>query len=124
MTGANSIRAGEPAQNLIRDLTAIRDKCLFHGIRPLFLTFPPINPAAIARAFNEPTAPQWQETLLAVNDWIRDQPYHIDLYPHFADLKGLLPANLAIDGLHYDIAGKKLMAALINAHWDELSRMW
>ncbi len=124
MTGANSIRAGVPAETLIRDLSAIRDKCLLHGIRPIFLTFPPINPAAIARAFNETTSPHWQESLLAINDWIREQPYHIDLYPHFADHQGLLPANLAIDGLHYDIVGKKMMAALINAHWEELSRIW
>ena len=124
MTGANSIRAGVPGQNLIRDLSAIRDKCLQNGIRPIFLTLPPINPAAIARAFHENTAPNWQESLFAVNDWIREQPYHVDLYPYFADPQGLLPANLATDGLHYDIAGKKLMAALINAHWDELSRLW
>jgi lysophospholipase L1-like esterase len=124
MTGANSIRAGVPAESLIHDLSAIRDKCLHHGIRPIFLTLPPINPAAIARAFNETTAPHWQESLLTVNDWIREQPYYVDLYPHFADKQGLLPTSLAIDGLHYDIAGKKLMAALINAHWDELSRLW
>lgn len=124
MTGTNSVRDGVPAENLIRDLTAIRDKCLLHGIRPIFLTLPPVNPAAIARVFNETTEPRWQESLLPVNDWIRRQPYHVDLYPHFADQQGLLPASLAIDGLHYDIAGKKLMAALINAHWDELSRLW
>ena len=124
MTGTNSIRAGVPGQNLIRDLSAIRDKCLQNRIRPIFLTLPPINPAAIARAFNETTAPNWKESLVAVNDWIREQPYHVDLYPHFADPQGLLPVNLATDGLHYDIAGKKLIAALINAHWDELSRLW
>lgn len=122
MTGTNSFRAGVPAASIIRDLATIRDKCLQNGIRPIFLTLPPINPQAIQRVFREPTALNWQDELLAVNEWIREQPYFVDLYPHFVGENGELPAQFAIEGLHYDIEGKKLMAALINAYWEDLSR--
>ena len=122
MTGINSLRAGIEATSLIIDLQSIRDKCVELGIRPIFLTLPPINPDAIHRTFSEETAPTWQQELLAVNAFIRQQPYYIDLYPHFLDATGELPDRLAIDGLHYDIPGKKLMAELINAEWDRVTR--
>jgi len=111
-----------PAESVIRDLRIIRYKCLLQGIRPILLTLPPINPAAIARAFGQETSPTWQQELAKVNDFIRRQTHHIDLYPYFADERGELPERLAIDGLHYDIAGKQLMAAIINAQWDRVSR--
>ena len=122
MTGINSIRAGVPAESVIRDLRIIRYKCLLQGIRPILLTLPPINPAAIARAFGQETSPDWQQELSKVNDFIRRQTYYVDLYPHFADERGELPERLAIDGLHYDIAGKQLMALIINAEWDRVTR--
>ena len=122
MTGINSLRAGVPAESVIRDLRIIRYKCLLQGIRPILLTLPPINPAAIARAFGQETSPTWQQELAKVNDFIRRQTHHIDLYPYFADERGELPERLAIDGLHYDIAGKQLMATIINAQWDRVSR--
>ena len=122
MTGANSLRAGVEASSVISDLETIRDKAMTNGIRPIFLTLPPINPDAIHRTFSEETAPNWQQELLAVNDFIRRQPYHIDLYPHFVDESGELPDRFAIDGLHYDIAGKKLMAELINANWARVTQ--
>lgn len=122
MTGANSLRAGVDAESVIRNLQTIRDKCLANGIRPIFLTMPPINPDAIHRTFSEETASYWQQELLSVNAYIRRQPYHIDLYPHFVDESDELPDRFAIDGLHYDISGKKLMATIINANWDRVTR--
>ena len=122
MTGINSLRAGVEAASVINDLSSIREQCLAMGIRPIFLTLPPINPGAILRTFNEETAPDWQTELLLVNTFIRQQPYYIDLYPHFADAFGELPIRFATDGLHYDIPGKKLMAAIINSEWNRVSR--
>lgn len=122
MTGINSLRAGVEASNVIHDLQSIRDQCQALNIRPIFLTLPPINPHAILRTFNEETAANWQQELHLVNGFIRQQPYHIDLYPRFADEAGMLPVRFAIDGLHYDIAGKKLMAEIINSEWERVSR--
>ena len=122
MTGINSLRAGAAAEDVIEDLQSIKEKCLTHGIRPIFLTLPPINPSAIRRTFGETTAPNWQQELREVNAFIRRQPYSIDLYPYFADTRGELPERFAIDGLHYDISGKKLMAAIINRHWESVTK--
>jgi lysophospholipase L1-like esterase len=117
MGGTNSLRGGIPASLVIKELSAIRDKCLVHGIRPIFLTLPPINPEAIHQAFNEETVPEWQKEFAAVNHFVRQQRYYVDLEPYFADSNHTLPLSYAADGLHLDIEGKKLMAQIINANW-------
>jgi lysophospholipase L1-like esterase len=117
MGGTNSLRGGVPASLVIKELSAIRDKCLLHGIRPIFLTLPPINPDAIRQAFNEETVPEWKKEFAAVNHFVRQQRYYIDLEPYFADSNHTLPLSYAADGLHLDIEGKKLMAQIINANW-------
>ena len=117
MGGSNSLRGGIPAAQVIEELTAIQGQCLIHGIRPIFLTLPPINPLAISQAFNEETVPDWQLQFAAVNFFIRSQPYYIDLEPYFMDTNHELPTYYAIDGLHLDIEGKKLMGLIINANW-------
>lgn len=122
MGGTNSLRGGTPAADVIHDLTVIRDKCLANGIRPIFMTLPPINPVAIDRVFQEETMPTWQEEFAAVNQFIRQQRYFIDLNPYFTNIDGELPDYYAIDGLHPDIEGKKLMAQIINAHWSRVTR--
>jgi lysophospholipase L1-like esterase len=122
MGGTNSLRGGTPATDVIHDLTVIRDKCLANGIRPILMTLPPINPAAIDRVFQEETTPNWQEEFAAVNQFIRQQRYFIDLNPYFTNIEGELPDYYAIDGLHPDIEGKKLMAQIINAHWGRVTR--
>jgi len=120
--GTNSLRGGTPSGKVIEDLTAIRDKCLTHGIRPIFLTLPPINPDAIMRAFEEETISSWRREFDSVNDFIRQQRYYIDLDPQMSDIDRELPDYYAIDGLHPDIEGKKLMAQIINANWARVTR--
>ncbi|SFM25438.1 GDSL-type esterase/lipase family protein [Pelosinus propionicus] len=117
MGGTNSLRGGVPGSQVVKELSAIRDKCLVHGIRPIFLTLPPINPQAIQQVFNEETVPEWQKEFAVVNHFIRQQRYYIDLEPYFADENQTLPLRYATDGLHLDIEGKKLMAQIINANW-------
>jgi lysophospholipase L1-like esterase len=120
--GTNSLRGGIPASQVIQELSGIRDKCLQNGIRPIFLTLPPINPKNIQRVFNEETAPDWHRKFSAVNQFIRRQPYYIDLEPYFTDGTDKLPTHFAIDGLHFDIEGKKLMAQIINANWQRVTQ--
>jgi len=122
MGGSNSLRGGIPATQVIQELTAMRDKSLAHGIRPIFLTLPPINPLAISLAFDEETMPDWQEQFNAVNYFIRSQRYYIDLEPYFMGANHELPAYYAIDGLHLDIEGKKLMGLIINANWARVTK--
>ncbi|MDD4601819.1 hypothetical protein SDC9_27498 [bioreactor metagenome] len=120
--GTNSLRGGTTSTQVIKDLATIRDKCSINGIRPIFLTLPPINPAAIDRAFNEETIPNWREQFDLVNNFIRLQRYYIELDPYFCDSNRELPDHYAIDGLHPDIEGKKLIAQIINANWARVTR--
>ncbi len=122
MGGTNSLRGGTPAEEVIADLAAIRTNCQMNGIRPIFLTLPPINPDAIKKVFNEETASNWRQEFDTVNDFIRQQRYFIDLDPHLADAGRELPDYYAIDGLHPDIEAKKLIAQIINSQWARVTR--
>ncbi|MBC8015021.1 MAG: GDSL family lipase, partial [Sporomusaceae bacterium] len=122
MGGSNSLRGGTPATQVIKELSAIRDKSLAQGMRPIFLTLPPVNPTAISQVFDEETAPNWQEEFSSVNAFIRQQRYYIDLEPYFMDDNHELPPHYATDGLHLDIEGKKLMGLIINANWARVTK--
>lgn len=111
--GSNSIRGGTSGESVIASLQTIKEKCADNGIIPIFLTLPPINPDRIQRVFDQPTASNWQDELEKVNSFVKTQPYAIDIYPALVDQNGYLPVKYGQDGLHPDIAGKKLIAAAI-----------
>lgn len=115
--GSNSLRGGVPAEEVIRDLQEIQQKCRDHGIVPILLTLPPINPSSIDKVFHEPTAEGWEEAFRKVNAFIRTQP-HIDAAAAFL-YDNLMPEHLALDGLHGDVEAKKRMADMINRHIGE-----
>lgn len=115
--GSNSLRGGVPAEEVIRDLQEIQQKCRDHGIVPILLTLPPINPSSIDKVFHEPTAEGWEEAFRKVNAFIRTQP-HIDTAAAFL-YDNLMPEYLALDGLHGDVEAKKRMADMINRHIGE-----
>ncbi|MBP2632598.1 MAG: hypothetical protein H6Q70_3226 [Firmicutes bacterium] len=116
LCGANSLRAGTPADEIINDLLTIRTKCFIYNIRPIFLTLMPLNPDNIYKTFDTETASNWKLEMIGVNDFIRKQQYYIDLEPYFYDENGYMATYLSTDGLHPDITGKKLMAEIINAN--------
>ncbi|MDF2874098.1 MAG: hypothetical protein K0R22_781 [Sporomusa sp.] len=120
LAGTNSLRGGVKADSVIMDLKVLKEKCLANNILPVFLTLPPINPDNIKKVFNEPTAPDWQDQTKLVNDFIRTQD-HIDVAREMEFPNGLLPAQLAVDGLHLDIKGKKKIASAINANWARIA---
>ena len=115
--GSNSLRGGVPAEEVIEDLKEIQQKCRNHEIIPILLTLPPINPESIEKVFHEPTAEGWEEAFRKVNDFIRTQP-HIDTASAFP-YENVMPADLALDGLHGDVEAKKRIAAVINRHIGE-----
>lgn len=115
--GSNSLRGGVPAEEVIEDLKEIQQKCRNHDIIPILLTLPPINPESIEKVFHEPTAEGWEEAFRKVNDFIRTQP-HIDTASAFP-YENVMPAALALDGLHGDVEAKKRIAAVINRHIGE-----
>ncbi|MBR3745446.1 MAG: GDSL family lipase, partial [Selenomonadaceae bacterium] len=114
-TGANCLRdASISAEDVIADLSNINRLCLQNEIRPIYLTLMPLNPANLQNAFHTPTDPNWHAKLVAINEYIKRQQYHIDLEPYFYDTSGQLDEKLSIDGIHPDLRGKMLMAELIN----------
>lgn len=119
MTGSNSLRAGVSPEDVIRDLNTMKMRAEMNGIHPVFMTLPPLNPANIQKAFDEPTAGDWKGQIAAVNAWIRQQ-VHVDLAGKI-DENAELPTELALDGLHLDTAGKKLMAAAVNEQWGRIT---
>ena len=119
---SNSLRAGVPAGEVISDLQTLKEKCLSHGIKPVFLTIPPLNPENIKAAFDQDTADDWRGAIAEVNDYI-DTQVHIDITPGMADSRGELKTELALDGLHLDPPGKKMMAAAINNAWASITAL-
>lgn len=116
MGGINDIRAGRPAAAVIAELAVIRELCRKNAIIPVFVTLTPVNPAAIKRVFGEDTSPQWRDEWLEVNRWIKQQPYHVDISPFFAGPDGVLPSELAVDGLHPDTKGKAMMGKAVGSY--------
>jgi lysophospholipase L1-like esterase len=106
-----------PASKIIEELAGIRDKCTQNGIRPIFLTLYPVNPAHIKRTANRDSASNWQEKLATVNAFLRKQKYCIDIEPYFQGPDGVLPEKWSIDGIHLGVEGKKQMARVINENW-------
>ena len=64
----------------------------------------------------------WQSQFDQVNSYIRSQ-VHIDITSDMADENGELRTDLALDGLHMDPPGKKMMADAINAAWPEITAL-
>lgn len=120
--GSNSLRGGTPSEQVISELAAIRDKCIDNGIRPIFLTLPPINPDSIQKVFSEGTIDNWQQAFAEVNAFIRQQAYYIDIEPYLGDDQGILPVSYGVDGLHPDAPAKKIMGNVINANWKRVTR--
>lgn len=118
-TGANSLRDESiSAEDIISDLSTIGELCTANDIRPIFLTLMPINPANIAFAFHTETDPHWHEKMLVVNEFLKSQPWCIDIEPYFYDAEGTMSNKLAIDGIHPDLRGKMLIGEIINQHKD------
>ncbi|MCQ5343733.1 lipolytic enzyme, partial [Megasphaera massiliensis] len=55
LVGSNSLRAGGPSWEVIGDLQSIKNQALENGIKPVFLTIPPLTPRNIKAAFDQAT---------------------------------------------------------------------
>lgn len=114
--GSNDIRGETTADETIKNLALLYVKCIEHNIRPIFLTIPPINPKNIKSAFNEAAAPDWNEKRRKCNDFIRTLPRVVDIAEAFKEAGSdkTLKTSFALDGLHPDANGKKLIADCVN----------
>ena len=120
MGGVNDFRAGTLGWDTVGHLAAIRDKCKENGIIPVFSTVTPINPGLIAlRGMIEMPPGDWQVHREYINNWVMQQPYHVDAAGALADESGNLRAESTTDGLHPDEAGKRRIGETIGRYLRE-----
>ena len=113
MAGVNDIRTGLTADAVIKNLEAIRDKCLANEIIPVFATLTSMNPELIHRRGIDLTDGDWREVREQINLWIMQTPYNVDVSSALTDDKGYLRAEFTPDGLHPALRGKKIIGETI-----------
>ena len=119
MAGVNDYRAYISAWESVDNLSAIRDKCELNGIRPVFITPTPLNPAQIQKVgFIEMPPADWQSQQQIICDWIRGQRDFIDVNDKLTDAAGNLIDSLSVDGLHPDAEGKRIIGEAVAAWLD------
>lgn len=120
MAGVNDYRTYIPAWESVDNLAAIRDKCELNGIRPVFITPTPLNPAQIQKiGFIEVPPADWQSQQQIICDWIRAQRDFIDVNDKLTDAAGNLIDSLSVDGLHPDAEGKRIIGEAVAAWLDK-----
>ena len=120
MAGVNDYRADILGAESVENLAAIREKCEQSGIKPVFLTPTPLNPAQIQKVgFVDPPPEDWQIHQRFICDWIRDQEFFIDVNENLTDDAGNLIDRLSVDGLHPDADGKEIIGEAVAAWLDK-----
>ena len=113
MAGVNDIRSGATAETVIKNLAALRDKCLAHNIKPVFCTVTSMNPKIIRQRGIPLTDGDWCNERERINFWIMQTPYFVDVARPLTDSNGYLRAELTPDGLHPALRGKKIIGEAI-----------
>lgn len=117
MAGVNDYRTNILGSESVENLAIIRDKCEQNGIKPVFLTPTPINPAQIQKlGFIDLPPEDWQEHQRFICSWVRDQEFFIDVNKKLTDDEGNLIEALSVDGLHPDADGKRIIGEAV-AEW-------
>ena len=120
MAGVNDYRANILGAESVENLTRIRAKCEHYGIKPVFITPTPLNPAQIQRVnFIDLPPDDWQEHQRFICDWIRCQENFIDVNDQLTDDAGNLIDELSVDGLHPDADGKRIIGEAVAAWLDK-----
>lgn len=117
MGGVNNYRSGDTAWSIIHSLAVLRDKCKAHGIVPVFTTVTPINPDCMKKVGTVGLPVEnWLYEQQRLNEWIRQQPYAVDVTPKLTDSRGWLRADYTTDGLHPDYDGKRIIGQTVSSY--------
>ena len=117
MGGVNDIREGAKAEEAIKNLTAIREKCINNDIIPVFLAITSMNPNIIKAYL---TDGDWQGERNKLNQWINSNSYSLDFNVKLNDNQDYLKLEYTLDGLHPNLRGKKIMGEIISDYLQEV----
>ncbi len=111
MGGVNDIRIGSNADDVIKNLKILREKCTANDILPVFLTLTPMNDELMTRV-GIPFAKNWLTEQKKINEWILKNN-GVDVTERLVDADGTLRATLTPDGLHPDMRGKMFIGKAV-----------
>ena len=110
--GVNDIREGKTADEVIKNLEILREKCLENNITPIFGTLTPMNEKIILAKKIFLTEKDWRTERKKINAWIL-QNGGVDISAGLEDNFGELREDFTPDGLHPDLRGKMLMGRAV-----------
>ena len=113
MGGVNDIRLGTKSDVVIKNLEALRDKCLANDITPVFCTLTSMTPEIMKPLGIHLTDGDWREAREEINGWIMKTPYFVDTAEPLTDAQGYLRTDLTPDGLHPALRGKMIIGQTI-----------
>ena len=117
MGGVNDIREGAKAENVIKNLAAIRQKCIENNITPVFIAITSMNPKIIKAYL---TDGDWQSERNKLNQWINSNSYCLDFNTKLNDEQDYLKVEYTPDGLHPNLRGKKIIGEIIGSYLQEM----
>lgn len=116
--GTNDIRNGYGADYVIKNLEALREKCLANNITPIFVTIPPMNEKIIRSRNIFITDSDWRTERTKLNSWIIKNG-GIEISWELVDFAEELRADLTPDGLHPALRGKMSIGKAIEIYLHE-----
>ena len=103
--GTNDIRIGSTADDVIKYLIVIREKCIENNITPVLVTIPPMNEKIMRSRGIFVTDNDWRTERTKINSWII-QNGGIEISRELVDFSEELREDLTPDGLHPNTRGK------------------
>lgn len=117
MGGVNDIREWVNPEVTIKNLAAIRDKCVANNITPIFATTTPINPDLMWRAMARLKLPDdYQYRLRTINNWIMKQKHAVDVTSSLCGENLYMYPGLTTDGIHPDHVAKERIGEKITEY--------
>ena len=110
--GVNDIREGQTADEVIKNLEILRQKCQENNITPIFFTLTPMNEKIILTKKIFLTKNDWRAERKKINAWILENG-GVDISSELEDEFGELREDFTPDGLHPALRGKMLMGKAI-----------
>jgi lysophospholipase L1-like esterase len=126
LAGTNDIARGVPLSAIQDNLTMIAQLAEANKITPMFASLLPVSDYHKGENLSYgQTLRRPPQTIRALNDWLqkfcRERKYvYVDYYSKLADPAGMLPADLADDGLHPNPKGYRLMAPIAQEAIDKI----